>query len=359
MDDRNLYVAGDIGGTNLNLAVAAERDGKTAIAFRARYDTQAESGISGPLTRLLSEAEASGVRGTVRAACLAGAGVASDGAIAMSNVPWAIRADEVRSVLGVPALFVNDFFALLNGVAARFRDDPVSFRSFTPALRAPSLSDGTRFAAIGPGTGLGMGFAVAGDPPVMYPSEGGNARFPVWDEESFAFMGWMETRLGRAVCAEDWVSGIGIGLSYEYEALRAGRADDESDPILSAEPGDRAAAVAGAAGTDAVCDRVMRRFSDAYASCAADAALTFLPGILFLAGGITAKNADLIAGDGRFARRFRSHGKKECADALSSTPLYAVLDYGIGLYGALELAARQAQAQRGQSAASVASASLH
>jgi len=341
MDETELFVAGDIGGTNLNLAVAMERGGVSVIAHRARFRTQDEVGIAQPLRRFLAEADAAGVRGKVRSACIAGAGVVSEGRIAMSNVPWVVDGEEVRGALGCPVLLANDFRALLHGIATRYPADRDAFFPLAPCMGSPILSEGSPFAAIGAGTGLGMGFAIAGDPPIAYPSEGGNIRFPVWDEQSFSFMAWLRTRLGRDVCAEDWVSGIGIGLSFEYEAERIGRRGGEIGGILAAAPAGRAPMVAGRAATDALCSRVMERFADAYAICAADAVLTFLPQVLFLAGGIIAKNAALIAGAGRFSRRFLAHGKKECADALAATPVLAVLDYEIGLHGALELAMRQ------------------
>lgn len=344
MGEREFCVAADIGGTNLSLALAERRDGKATVAYRARYRSQEERGIGPPLKRFLAEAEGAGFRGRLRSACLAGAGVASESAIAMSNVPWVLEAEEAARALGCPVLLVNDFRALLEGIAARCPadrgpPDKAAFLPLMPAFAAPALPSGSLFAAIGPGTGLGMGFAIAGEPLAAYPSEGGNIRFPAWDEDSFALMEWMRSRLGREACAEDWVSGIGLGLSFEFEAERAGRPSGAAARVLAAAPAERAALVAAGAADDALCARVMGRFWEAFAACAADAALTFLPRALFLAGGITAKNAWALAG-GAFLGRFLAHGKPECAAALAATPVFAVLDYDIGLYGAAELAVR-------------------
>ena len=88
-----------------------------------------------------------------------------------------------------------------------------------------------------------------------------------------------------------------------------------------------------------LCAMTMEIFATAYGAESGVAALKFLPmGGLFLTGGLTPKNIDLIAQpDGPFLRAFLDKGR--VSGLLRDIPLYAVMVEDIGMRGARLVAA--------------------
>merc|ERR1719240_1199316 len=83
-----------------------------------------------------------------------------------------------------------------------------------------------------------------------------------------------------------------------------------------------------------LCELVMSTFAGAYGAEAGVAALKWIPlGGLYIAGGLTPKNLDLLRGKASaFLRAF--HDKGRLSPLLKRVPLYAVLAEDIGQRGA-------------------------
>lgn len=332
-------VAVDLGGTNMS-AACVRRDGRgfETLASR-RYPTREQPGVLAPLRDFFEQVRSLGLPPPA-AVCLASAGVVSEGHIDSKNIPWAIERRPIEEAFGLPVVLINDFQAVMRGILAL---DPADARYFE-ALKPPSSAAAERgpICAIGPGTGLGSGYAIPAPGGFRaLPSESGGILLPVWDEESNALRRFLHARLGGEPMAEDAVSGPGIARILEFEAGRLSRGpapDTRVARILALPEAERPRAISEAAGDDETCARTMERFALTLAAVAAGAALAFMPtGGLFLAGGVCMKNLPLIRSEA-FIGRFLAHRGGAYVRLLDRIPLYAVKDYSISIVGSASAA---------------------
>ncbi|MEO1637582.1 MAG: glucokinase, partial [Cyanobacteria bacterium J06631_9] len=152
------------------------------------------------------------------------------------------------------------------------------------------------------------------------------------------------------VSEERVVSGMGIISIYQF--LRDREYANESSSIADAmnswerQAGQRsqlidpAAIISKAATekTDLLSQKTMEIFIRAYGSEAGNLSLKLLPrGGLYIAGGVTAKNLDLIKG-GEFMFAFGNKGR--VSHMLDDVPVRVVLNQSVGLIGATLKASR-------------------
>jgi glucokinase len=132
------------------------------------------------------------------------------------------------------------------------------------------------------------------------------------------------------------VSGPGLALIFRF-LLDSRRVPwtPVATVILGLAGADQPAAIADQAATDPACARAMALFLDCYARVCAELCAVFLPtGGLFLAGGITAKNAEHFLVEGRFMARFERNYRVHLDRLTRATPVFLVHDYDLSLYGA-------------------------
>ena len=156
-----MLLAGDVGGTNMRLALFEEEDGRLVEKRRARFATGDFRTLHDALEGFLAgekrlEAAAFGVAGPVR-----------HGRAEGTNVTFSIDAEEIRADLGVPAVVLNDLEANAWGLAEL---GPGDFAVLNRGEEDPTGNG----ALISAGTGLGEAllFRSAGGF-VPMPSEGG------------------------------------------------------------------------------------------------------------------------------------------------------------------------------------------
>lgn len=341
----------DLGGTNMSLAYVRRGSGGFELAASRRYPTREQPGLLPPLGDFIEHARSLGLP-PPSAVCVASAGVVSAGRIDSNNIPWALESRPIEDAFGLPVVLINDFQAVMRGILAL---DPADERYFEllkpsaergPAERGPA--ERGPICAIGPGTGLGSGYALpVADGFRAFPSESGGALLPVWDEESNALRHFLRARLGGEPMAEDAVSGPGIARILEFEAGRLSRGpmpETTVARILGLPEAERPRAISEAAASDETCSRTMERFALTLASVAAGAALAFMPtGGLFLAGGVCMKNLPLIRSEA-FIGRFLTHRGGAYVRLLDRIPLYAVKDYSISIIGSATAAFEAAEA---------------
>lgn len=341
-----VVLAGDVGGTNTNLALIGKKGGTFSTLIERHYATKGETSFLAPLGRFLEEAriEVPGFRPDL--ACVSGAGPVEGGRIRLTNAPWDIDAQAINREFGLRTFLINDFTAVSYGVLLLDPADESQLRPLAGRNAAfPEPVPGGVKAVIGAGTGLGVGYIVrVGDRTTAFPSEGGHVCLPVYDEETRAFSRWLEDKYGFPPGAEAGVSGQGIGHLFAFLAERdaaAGRALSAADAAVLALPeAERPARVAAASRESLLCGRSMEIFVKLYARCAADASASFLPyGGLYLAGGIASKNEAWFLEDFRFMDMFLRSYRSHIRAILARVPVYIVKDYGISLYGAANAAA--------------------
>jgi len=330
----------DVGGTNLNLALMLPEGSRFRLARKARFSTQDEPSLLGPIRRFLAEDP------TLRPgrACLAGAGPVLDRRIHLTNAPWDMDAPALERDLGIPVQLVNDFIALSWGVTTLDLSDPSQVIALPHGDgRLPEADPAGLALVVGAGTGLGVGFVVrTPQGPRAFPSEGGHIGLPVFSEDSLALWRHLAAGLPGPPGAEMAVSGPGLALIFRF-MLDTQRAPwtAEATTLLGLPMAEQPAAISRLAGTDPACAQAMDLFVDLYARVCAELCAVFLPtGGLYLAGGIAAKNAPRLLDGGRFMARFERNYRTHLDQLTRATPVYVVQDYDISLYGAAQACPR-------------------
>ncbi len=334
-NDSPVLVA-DVGGTNLNLALMAPDQGRFRLLRKARFSTQEETSLLGPIQRFLAADPL--LRPTH--ACFSAAGPVLDRRIHLTNAPWDIDAGGLERALGIPIHLVNDFIALSCGVTQLNLEDPLQVTPLPhgdgsfPAVNPKGLA-----LVVGAGTGLGVGFIVpTPEGPRAFPSEGGHIGLPVFDDDTLALWRHLHEGLGGTPGAEMAVSGMGIGHIFRF-LLDSKRVPwtPAAKAILALPLADQPAAISAQADADPACGRAMVMFVELFARVCAELCAVFLPtGGIYLAGGIAAKNAALLLHEGRFMARFERNYRAHLDLLTKATPVYLVHDYDLSLYGAAQ-----------------------
>ncbi len=310
MSDRVLV--GDIGGTHARLALADAALTLSEVRDypSADFDTAA---------RLVEQFCRDTGTGDLRGGCLAIAGPVIDGRGRLTNGRMVCDARELASALGSErARVINDFTAVGHALPV-LPDSSLATIGPTGATRVNSQTK----AALGPGTGLGMGFVVRrGEHWLVLPSEGGHSNLAATDPleaevlgflmQRFDFVGWETVLSGpglvnlyRAVC-EVW----GAAVELEMPAEITERALTVSDPV---------------------CHQTLEMFCNLLGTAAGSLAVTVCAtGGVYLAGGILPRLGDFLA-QSQFRRRFETRGPM--SDYVKAIPTRLVLEPELGLLG--------------------------
>ncbi|NLJ47354.1 MAG: glucokinase, partial [Treponema sp.] len=187
-----VVLAGDVGGTNTNLALIGKKGGTFSTLIEGHYSTKSETSFLGPLGRFLEEARARVPGFRPDLACVSGAGPVEGSRIRLTNAPWDIDAQAISREFGLRTFLINDFTAVSYGVLLLDPADETQLRPLSGRDAPPPepLPGGVK-AVLGAGTGLGVGYIVrVGDRTAAFPSEGGHVSLPVFDEETREFSRW-------------------------------------------------------------------------------------------------------------------------------------------------------------------------
>lgn len=331
-------LVGDVGGTNTRLALVTRLADGWEIEARATYSTADLTGMGDALELFLSHRR----RRTQRLrCCLSGAGPVRDNVSYLSNVDWTIDGSELASTFDMNVLVINDFSAICYGLPFLYQNDTTALARVPHTDGSSGTAEGSVWAAVGAGTGLGIGYLVTMDGRhLALPSEGGHSDFGAFDAESRALKHFVSERLGCVPGAEQFVSGQGIVNTFEYLSA-SGRFDrtDATAAVDAAPTDDKPAVVSSYASTDPCCREAMRLFVRNYGRVASSAALHYLPSTgVYLAGGIAAKNEALFTKEPTFMETFEDNYKASVRPFLKRCPVFIVKDEAVALYGAAHAA---------------------
>lgn len=327
-----MILAGDIGGTKINLAlfrpVAPGRVGPP-------IDPEShKSNAFGSFEELI-ESYRDRHPGALDAISFGVAGVVAEGHAKGTHIPWEIDgASASRRLGGAPVFLLNDLVAAGYSLPALASSDLVTIQEGT---QAPDANAGL----ISAGTGLGESILarVAGE---LHPidSEGGHADFaPRTDVEIDLFRA-LRARYGR-VSYERVLSGQGLadtaawahergagGGTAAWKSHEAGAGAAEGLPALVSE--------AALAGSCPWCSEALDLFVSIYGAEAGNLALRGVTRAgIYLGGGIAPKILPALRGK-RFLDAFQD--KEPHRELLSRIPVHVVQDDRASVLGAARYA---------------------
>jgi glucokinase len=318
------WLAVDVGGTHTRVAAVHSAPAGWQIDTPWRARSTEYTGL-GELLQAWRAAQ------PAAAARMAGAGIAVAGPVwqeatgrraRVTNLSWpALSEAELGAQLGLPVRLLNDFEAVAHALPALTGAACVRLQAGVPDPQGLCL-------VAGAGTGLGTCLVAPGDPPRVFPGEGGHAGFAPADAWEAALAEWLRSRLGRC-SREHLLSGADIAR------IAAFLLEAQGDAALAAalETDDPAASIDRLANAGhALALQVVERFVRIYASQLGDLALAALPrGGLYIAGGIAPRwRARLEAP--AFPAAFC--GKPPMQEILQEIPLYLITHPDPGLLGA-------------------------
>lgn len=334
-------LAGDIGGTKTILRLVSVTEAGLTTPFEQQYVSNQYADLVPMVRAFITEAsEHVGQAIQPSRACFAIAGPVVDNTSQLTNLAWKLSGERLTAELNLEmTALINDFEAIGYGVLGLEEKDIHVLQSGSPSETAP-------IAVIGAGTGLGQGFLMRQAGKVkVFPSEGGHADFAPRSELEFQLLKYLlDKHQITRVSAERVVSGQGIVAIYQF--LRDRDIAQESPALadvvttwekeigITPKSVDPAAAISKAAlqDKDALAKQTMDMFISAYGAEAGNLALKLLPyGGLYIAGGIAAKNLELLKGD-TFLDAFTHKGRM--SKLLEDIPVRVVLNPQVGLIGA-------------------------
>ena len=336
-EDFCCYVlGGDVGGTNTNLAVAGVKDKKPVLLFSLNFKTQSFESFTQPLLETLRYAKMNhDVK--ISSMCVGAAGVISDlhGSTRLTNAQCVIDVKDLMDKTGIKSIsLLNDFQIIGFGVNHLDTNNEKDVFQIRPKLQGFS-PESTR-VIIGAGTGLGKSILFYDEHIKAYvpiASEGGHADFPVqndFEKELSDFV--KKTRDARQpLTYEELLSGRGIERIYLF--LREKKLFPNSQYTQEVDQSDeKTILISKYQKQDPTCKETLKLFSIYYARCAKNFVLdTMATGGLYIAGGIPSKNKEIFATQ-EFIHEFENAYRR--SHILKKTPIYLILNYDIGLYGA-------------------------
>ena len=310
-------LAADIGGTSSRFAQFEFSEGGLAKRKVVWLKT-ADARSLGDLLAALPAAGLGLAAAEADLAVFAIAGPIEDGVFSKPpNIDWEVDLRNLGDRVRLNhAVLINDFLAQAFAPLSEVGQSARTILPGNPSAR------GT-IAVIGAGTGLGKAFLVPDGRGgfVGAPSEGGHANFTPENQREQEFAAFVATRCGTRIAEWDAiVSGRGLTLIHEF--LTGDRLEPKDVAAIFGESSEDLAWFARFYG------RVCRCF----------ALETLALGGMFIAGGVAAKNPEILTHP-EFEREFRTSATM--GDILARIPVKLVDDEESGLWGAAAYAVEE------------------
>ena len=318
-----MILVGDIGGTKTYLESGCVLEGRWRPVFSARYEAADHGGFDGVLNEFFRAWNPSReIRDTLSAACFGVAGPVSGNCARMTNLPWTVDGDALKSAFALPRVsIVNDFAAAAHGIALLQPANLAVLQAGAPLAQAPRL-------VIGAGTGLGVAHLLWVDGAYrVVAGEAGHGGFAPTTPEQIELWRHVHAQCGR-VTLEHLISGPGLTRIYEFIVHDAvARGIDVTPAAIVARALD-----AG----DAASMRALDLFIACYGEAAGNLGLGVLArGGVYVAGGIAPKILRRLK-EGGFISAFNAKGSHS-AEA-QQMPVLVVLNGQLGLLGCAAIA---------------------
>lgn len=315
-----LILAGDIGGTKVNLGIFSLQVRRPRLRILKSYASRDFPNLESILDRFLFDHH-------VRADCasFAVAGPVINGRCVTTNLPWVIEEALLQNFLSV------DKVSLINDLAATAYAVPVLKSSELVTLNRGVRRRGT-IGVVAAGTGLGEAFLYwDGDSYHPMPTEGGHADFA--QTSSLEMELWQWARQGQQhVSVERILSGPGLVQIYNFLKTRTKGA--EPTEVVQAPSREKARVISGLAlgAKNRLCEKALDLFVSIYGAEAGNFALKGMAlGGICLGGGIAPRILDWLKKE-TFMRAFTDKGR--FSTFLSQIPVKVILNERTALLGA-------------------------
>ena len=321
-DHTNLVLAGDIGGTKINLGLFLHSNENLEIQVEKSYPSREYSSLEDVVHSFLSEHTA-----VISAACFGIAGPVKKGSTKATNLPWLVSERSLKECFGWNHVrLVNDLVATALSIKILEKSEIVELYS------GNQDSEGT-IGLVAPGTGLGIALlAFVEGKRFPLPSEGGHVDFSPKNLHEIELLKYMLRDMSH-VSIERLASGPGISTIYEWlKSLR-----DHTEPKWLQERFDRndsSAVISEAAINDKepLCVETMDMFVSILGSVTGNLALTGMAmGGIYLAGGICPKILPKLR-EGGFINAFLAKGRFK--EFMSGIPVRVIMNDKAALLGA-------------------------
>jgi len=324
--DDTMVLAGDIGGTKINLGLFAKGKRRPLLRAMETYSSRDASGLEEIIDQFLDSHRVS-----VASACLGIAGPVIHGRSKTTNLPWEISEAKIKRRYSWSRV------RLINDLAATVLAIPLLERRELYLLNEKKAMRKKNVGLVAPGTGLGVALLVwSGDRYVPVPSEGGHMDFGPNSQAEVGLWQYLHRRFGH-VSVERVLSGPGLVNIYTW--LKNSRRYKEpvwlTKKIREHDP---ANVIAGAAlnGKNPLAAEALRMFVTIFGAVAGNVALAGMTtGGMYLGGGITPKILPLLK-DEVFLGAFENKGRFR--KLLQGIPVRAILNDKAALLGAAQCA---------------------
>ncbi|MES2861277.1 MAG: glucokinase [Pseudomonadota bacterium] len=321
MTEKTLLV-GDVGGTNARFALARMIDGQPVLDHHESFPAEKYPTFLGGVKAFIDGCETKPTGGVI-----AVAGPVEDGAIDLTNSPWAVSETELQTLGLNPVKLINDFEALAWGA-------PVVPGANLEKLGGPDVGDPhATIAVLGPGTGFGVSALVrdAHGGEMAMPSEGGHACFPPGDPIEDEILRILRRRYDR-VSIERLICGPGLLNMHQALAEIEGRETHIDDPAEIT--------TTALADPNTPCGATLARFCAILGAVAGDIALTTgARGGVYIAGGIAPRILPFLKAS-PFRERFERKGRFK--DYMADIPTWVITHKHAALLGAARVAFAEA-----------------
>ena len=324
-----MILAGDIGGTKVNLASFDPENPKLAPENLGTYSSHEYASLEAMARRFVADHSAK-----LEYGCFGVAGPVRKGRAEVTNLPWIVDAQELMRAFNLKQVWlINDLEANAHGIAGLGPEDLVV------------LNQGDReaignAAIIAAGTGLGeAGLFWDGNHHLPIASEGGHAEFAPRTDVDMELLRYLRTRFGQ-VSWEHVLSGPGSFNIYQF--LRdTGRGKEPAWLAEEFRKVDPPIAITRAAldGKCELCSQTLDLLVRYYGMEAANLGLKMLATAgVYVGGGIAPRIIRKIQ-DGSFLKSFVGEGRMK--NLLSAMPVRVIMNDKTALIGAARYAALQ------------------
>ncbi len=324
--ERNLVLAGDIGGTKTNLGLFRQGKKRPVLKTIETYPSR-----EGPSLEHIVEIFLEKHQAQILSGCFGIAGPVIDGRVKTTNLPWEVSEARMKKRLKLSNVcLINDLTATALGV-------PLLYKKELFPLNEAKGRRGQNLAIMAPGTGLGVAFLVSKDGKyIPVSSEGGHVDFSPNSKAEVELWHYLHEEYGH-VSIERVLSGPGLVNIYSW-LKDSGRYPEPA--WLARKIGEMvpAAAISEVALADShpLCVEALNVFVSVLGAVAGNLALTAMTtGGVYLGGGIPPKILAKLQ-DPIFIKAYTNKGRFK--ELLEKIPVRVILNEKAALLGAAQRA---------------------